>query len=78
MNPPQLQPPQPKRKALPSKSKRKKNVCAFIDDEAGVSGADSSDENIDDFMTQQMEQTVDIEDDDPSVDMQAKYLQSVR
>lgn len=43
-----------------------------------MSGDDSSDEDMDDFMTQQMEHTVDIEDGDPSVDMQAKYLQSVR
>lgn len=67
-----------KRKAPPLRNKRKKILCAFIDDEAGVSGDDSSDEDMDDLMTQQFDQTVDIEDGDPNVDMQAKYLQSVR
>lgn len=77
MQPPPKQ--QPKRKTFPVKNKRKKKLCAFIDDEAGVSGDESSDEDMDDFMTQQhMEDTIDIEDGDPSVDMQAKYLQSVR
>lgn len=76
-----MKPPQPqqvKRKAPPRRDKRKKNLCVFIDDEAGVSGDDSSDEDMDDFMTQPMERTVDIEEGDPNVDMQAKYLQSLR
>lgn len=69
---------QKRKAALPLRNKRKKNLCAFIDDEAGVSGNDSSDEDMDDLMTQEFDQTVDIEDGDPNVDMQAKYLQSVR
>lgn len=75
---PQRAPLQLQRKSFPRKEKRKKKICAFIDDEAAVSGDDSSDEDMDDFMTQQLEQTVDLEEGDPSVDMQAKYLQSVR
>lgn len=43
-----------------------------------MSGDDSSDEDMEDFMTQPMERTVDIEEGDPNVDMQAKYLQSLR
>lgn len=58
--------------------KRKQGAYAFIDDEAGVSGDDSSDEDMTDFLTQPLERTVDLDEGDPNVDMHAKYLQSVR
>lgn len=49
----------------------------FIDDEAGVSGDETSDEDI--TATQGMLNIIDdVEEDDPAVDMQARYLQSVR
>lgn len=44
-----------------------------------MSGDDSSDEELDDFLTQQqMDDTNAIDEGDPSVDMHAKYLQSIR
>lgn len=58
-----------------AKSKRKK--CLFIDDEAGVSGDDSTDEDEDDFFTQ-MPIGMSQDEGDPNIDMHAKYLQSIR
>ncbi|XP_031618360.1 ATP-dependent DNA helicase fml1 [Contarinia nasturtii] len=59
------------------KQKRKlKNKFNFIDDEVAVSGDESSDENF--IETQSQLSITDYEEDDPSVDMQAKYLQSIR
>lgn len=59
------------------KSKSKKKRCLFIDDEAGVSGDDSEEDDEDDFFTQ-MPGTQAEDEGDPDVDMQAKYLQSIR
>lgn len=57
---------------------RNRRANKFIDDEAAVSGDDESSDE--DFIATQ--ETLNIteydEDDDPSVDMQAKYLQSIR
>ena len=64
---------QPSRK-VPKKTRRK---CQFIDDEAGVSGDESSDELDNDFVTQ-LDRTADVDEGDPDVDMHAKYLQSIR
>lgn len=60
------------------KKPKKRRINHFIDDEAAVSGDDESDD--DDFIATQglFNVTEADEDDDPSVDMQAKYLQSVR
>lgn len=61
------------------KTKRNRRIFNFIDDEAGVSGNETDDENI--TATQGALSDIEIEeveDDDPAVDMQAKYLQSVR
>lgn len=57
---------------------RKRRIHNFIDDEAAVSGDDDSSD--DDFSATQRALAIADEDeeDDPSVDMQAKYLQSVR
>lgn len=49
----------------------------FIDDEVAVSGDDESDDD-DSFIATQTHFTQTVEEDDPSVDMQAKYLQSIR
>lgn len=64
----------------PRKKKRKRKIKKwnFIDDEAGVSGDDSSDEDFIATQTADMNITEHVEEDDPSVDMQAKYLQSIR
>lgn len=66
------------RKKPRTKPKRKK--FHFIDDEAGVSGDDSEDEDEEDyFFTQGPLQDATMWDEgDPDVDMQAKYLQSIR
>lgn len=66
------------RKKPSTKPKRKK--FHFIDDEAGVSGDDSEDEDEEDyFFTQGPLQDATMWDEgDPDVDMQAKYLQSIR
>lgn len=51
----------------------------FIDDEAGVSGDESTDDDeFIDTQSQPFNVTEQYEEDDPSVDMQAKYLQSIR
>lgn len=66
----------PKEKRKKAKNRRKNH---FIDDEAAVSGDDESSD--DDFIATQGFMNIteaDEDDDDPSVDMQAKYLQSVR
>lgn len=62
---------------LKSKSKRRKKANGFIDDEAGVSGDDSDDDEYDNDFCTQFECT-ETDDGDPNVDMHAKYLQSVR
>lgn len=61
-----------------TKKLKKRKKCAFIDDEAAVSGGDSSDDDLEDFLTQVENVTVMNEEGDPNVDMEAKYLQSVR
>lgn len=59
------------------KTRKAKRRFNFIDDEAGVSGDDTDDEDI--SATQGVLNIIDdVEEDDPSVDMQARYLQSVR
>lgn len=58
-----------------AKRRRKLN---FIDDEAGVSGDDSSEDDLIESQMSQMNVTDNIDEGDPSVDIQAKYLQSVR
>lgn len=59
------------------KTRRARGRLNFFDDEAAVSGDETSDEDI--TATQNMfNVTEHVEEDDPSVDMQAKYLQSVR
>lgn len=61
------------------KKRNPKKQFNFIDDEAAVSGDESSDE---DFIATQASHfnitEQEFEEDDPSVDMQAKYLQSIR
>lgn len=50
----------------------------FIDDEAGASGDDSTGDEFIESQMSQMNVADDIDEGDPSVDIQAKYLQSVR
>ncbi|XP_055315691.1 uncharacterized protein LOC129575739 isoform X2 [Sitodiplosis mosellana] len=66
-------------KSQGKKKRKARSKFNFIDDEAGVSGDESSDD--DDFINTQSQHfnvTEQYEEDDPSVDMQAKYLQSIR
>lgn len=49
----------------------------FIDDEAAVSDDDSDDDD-DSFLISQTHFTQNVDEGDPSVDMRAKYLQSIR
>lgn len=49
----------------------------FIDDEADVSDDDSEDDD-DSFLISQTHFTQTVDEGDPSVDMRAKYLQSIR
>lgn len=60
------------------RTRKARNKFNFIDDEAGVSGDESSDEDV--IVTQRAMLNIieHEEEDDPSVDMQAKYLESVR
>lgn len=63
---------------MKTRRRKARSKFHFIDDEAGVSGNESSDEE---FIATQgafMNITDHADEDDPSVDMQAKYLQSVR
>lgn len=55
---------------------RKHGRCAFIDDEAAVSGDESSDEDMGGFLTQ-IDASTCQDEGDPNIDMHAKYLQSV-
>lgn len=62
-----------------SKTKAKRKKYQFIDDEAGVSGDESEDEDEEDyFFTQAIQDGTILDEGDPNVDMQAKYLQSIR
>lgn len=66
----------PRRKKAKRKPRRRFN---FIDDEAGVSGDESSGD--DSFIATQATKMLvvdEAEEGDPSVDMQARYLQSLR
>lgn len=61
------------------KAKRRINVNRFIDDECGVSGDDSEDDENDlSFVTQQNLNETNADEGDPNIDMHAKYLQSIR
>lgn len=73
-----INPPSKRRVRKTSRKNSKRKKCMFIDNEAGVSGDDSEDEDEDDDFCTQAPATQFIDEGDPNVDMQAKYLQSIR
>lgn len=68
----------PAKTSARAKTKKSDRRNMFIDDEAAVSGDDSEDEYDDSFIATQTHFTQTVDEGDPSVDMRAKYLQSIR